>query len=85
MFAIEDEIHAEQMGEYPDRDAALDELRRCADLPWDQQPNLAPCTGWRACGRNYELIEYDTATSPWREVSRVRALAINADGADWHL
>lgn len=36
IFVIGDEIHAEQSGEYSSFDEALDELRRRADIPWDQ-------------------------------------------------
>lgn len=84
MFLIEDELHAErQDGEYPTLDAALAELRRRAGLPWDAQPNLAPCTGWRNCGRHYQVIEYDTSSSPWRELRRAELLRVSASGVEW--
>ena len=83
MFVIEDERHAEIQGRFPDRQSALAELRRRAIIPWDQEPNTPPCTNWHACGRVYELIEYDDSTQPWAELSRVIVLEVSATGARW--
>lgn len=83
MFKIEDERHAEpQVGEFATFEDAVAELRRRAQLPWDQQPNVAPCTNWRNCGRNYEVIEYDDSV-PWKELSRTLVLEVDAQGARW--
>ena len=81
MFVIEDEAHAEQHGEFQSLQDALDELRRMATLPWDQPPNVAPCASWRTCGRRYEVIEYDTQATPWREVRRALVLEVSAAGS----
>jgi hypothetical protein len=82
LWFIEDEAHAElQEGEFLTRQGAVAELRRRADLPWDVEPNLAPCTSWRTCGRRYVLIEDDGS----EEKSRELALEVSADGAHWHL
>lgn len=43
-FVIEDDFHAEQSGEFATEHEALAELRRRAELPWDKEPNQAPCT-----------------------------------------
>jgi len=84
MFKIEDERHAElQVGEFATFDDAVAELRRRAHLPWDQQPNVAPCTNWRNCGRYYEVIEYDDSVRPWQELSRTLVLEVDAQGARW--
>jgi hypothetical protein len=83
MFVITDEFHDETQGEFADPDFALAELRRRAKIPWDREPNLAPCTGWRTCGRRYEIVEYDEPVAPRREVSRVRVLEIDAKGVRW--
>ncbi|WP_430420010.1 hypothetical protein [Phenylobacterium sp.] len=85
MFVIEDDIHADQMSKFEARADALVELRRLAAIPWDQDPNTAPCTNWRNCGREYRLIEYDTTTMPWREVASTPALNISAAGMRWLL
>ena len=84
MFKIEDEWHAElQEGDYPSLAAAAAELRRLADIPWDQSPNVAPCTSWRTCGRRYEVVEYDTSADPWRQIQRLVVLEIDSRGIRW--
>jgi|HubBroStandDraft_5_1064220.scaffolds.fasta_scaffold39334_6 hypothetical protein len=79
LFVIEDELHSEQHGEFPSFIQAIDELRRRAAIPWNQEPNRAPCTSWKTCGRRYEVIEYDNA----EEVRRVSVLEVFASGVKW--
>jgi hypothetical protein len=83
MFEIYDELHAEPQQQYPTRQEALLELERRAKLPWDSEPNLAPCTSWRTCGRNYELREYDTSQLPWKKLWHRAVLELDATGARW--
>jgi hypothetical protein len=83
MFAIEDESHAEPQGEFSSFEEALAELRRRAAMPWDQPPNVAPCSSWKTCGRNYEIIEYDTSHTPWRQLARFPILEVSAKGPRW--
>ena len=83
MFIIEDELHAEPHGEFATRDEALAELERRAAIPWNVEPNIAPCMSWETCGRCYELVEYDTSVTPWRELRRERVLEISAAGTKW--
>jgi hypothetical protein len=84
MFRIEDERHAEpQEGEYHSLAEAVAELQRRASLPWDQEPNVAPCQLWRTCGRTYEIVGYDTHSIPWRELSRLPYLEVTATGVKW--
>ena len=83
MFVIEDDIHAEMHGQYSSFDEALDELRRRAGIPWDEAPNVAPCTNWKNCGRQYVVIEYDDSRRPWRELRRVLVLEVCAAGVKW--
>jgi hypothetical protein len=83
MFVIEDEAHAELQGEFESLDGALEELRRRAVISWDVDPNVAPCTSWRTCGRRYEVVEYDTTQVPWRERQRLHVLDVSADGVRW--
>ena len=84
MFVIEDEQHAEpQAGEFESIADAVAELKRRAMLPWDQPPNVAPCTSWRTCRRMYEVIEYDTSAKPWRELGRIPYLEISSAGVQW--
>ena len=82
-FIIEDERHAERQGEFQDFDQALAELRHRANIPWDQPPNVAPCTGWRTCGRVYEVIAYDDSQTPWKELSRTLVLRVTASEVTW--
>lgn len=85
MFVIEDEAHAEQQGgRFQTREQAMAELQRLAAIPWNEEPNRAPCMNWLNCGRRYELVEYDDTKSPWKELSRTPALVISVDGAQWH-
>ena len=83
MFVIEDELHHEQVGELQTWEGAVAELRRLAEIPWDQEPNRAPCTGWKACGRHYEIVEYDITQTPRSEICRIHALEISANAVTW--
>jgi len=86
MFVIEDEWHAEpQRGEFKSLEEAIDELRRRTQIPWNTEPNLAPCMSWRTCGRNYEIIEYDTTHTPWEVISTKSVLEIDAKGVRWKI
>ena len=82
-FVVEDERHAEQMGEFSDRESAVRHLQELATLPWDAQPNVAPCSNSLKCGRTYEVVEYETSTTPWQELSRVSAFEISSKGVEW--
>jgi hypothetical protein len=83
MFVIEDELHAEHVGGFASRTEAIDELKRLAGLPWNEVPNVCPCTSWRTCGRHYHLIEYDTSRTPWTQISRVPFLEVSAARTSW--
>lgn len=83
MFVIEDELHAEHQGEFESLTDVMKELERRARIPWDQPPNVAPCTNWRNCGRCYEVVEYDKTESSWSERRRFKALEVSADGVCW--
>jgi hypothetical protein len=83
MFVIEDEIHAEPQGEFATFDEALVELRRRAQVRWDQKPNLAPCSSWQTCGRSFEIVEYDSSNEPWKVIRRVLVLEVAASGIKW--
>jgi hypothetical protein len=73
-WTVEDEIHAELIGEHPSRGEALNEIRRRAALPWDALENRAPCTNWRNCGREYTIISPDGSVE---HVVRVEALGVH--------
>ena len=83
MFMVEDETHCESGGKFATFDDALAELRRRSVVPWDAEPNRAPCVQWRTCRRTYEIVEYDDSQVPWKQLQRVRVLEISADGVRW--
>ena len=83
MFVIEDEIHADWHGRYSCIDEVMAELRRLAQIPWDQAPNTAPCISWKTCGREYIVIEYDDSQLPWKELRRIPVFEISASGVKW--
>lgn len=83
MYCIEDDLHAESIGEFWTIQEAWSELRRLAGLPWDQEPNVAPCMGWEQCGRHYEIVEYDVAERPWTELRRAMVLEVSAKEVRW--
>jgi hypothetical protein len=83
MFVIEDERHAKWHGEFHSLEDALTELKRRSHISWDTQPNVAPCSNWKNCGRKYEVVEYDDATRPWKEIRRLCVLEISAAGVVW--
>jgi hypothetical protein len=83
MFVIEDEFHAEWIGEYASSEEAHAELRRLADLPWDEAPNRCPCMSWRTCGRRYHIIEFDTSGERWRSLNDEPLLEVSAKAITW--
>ena len=83
IFVVEDQSHVEPMGEFATLPDAWAELQRLSAIPWDEHPNLAPCQSWRTCGRDYEIIEYETASLPWTQVKRYAGLEVSAKGIVW--
>lgn len=82
-YVVEDEFHAEWCGKFATKAEALEELQRRSILPWDQPPNVCPCTSWRTCGREYVIVEFNTAAEPWEELSRIFVLSVSSKGAVW--
>ena len=82
-FVVEDEAHAEQCGEHATLEEAVARLKELAGIPWNEEPNVAPCTSWRTCGRRYEIVQYEISSRPWKELRRMPALEINAQGVVW--
>ena len=83
MILIDDEIHCEWCGRFETFSDALAELNSRSTLPWDEEPNRAPCSSWRTCGRRYQLIEYDDSVKPWKELRRVPVLEMSAGVVKW--
>jgi hypothetical protein len=86
MFIIEDEIHAEIFkGEFETFEQALNELKIISRIPWNEKPNKCPCTNWKDCERNYQIIEYDNKRIPCKELDRKDILTISSKGIKWQL
>lgn len=84
MFQIEDILHAEpQKGKYLSYEDAFNELKKRAQIPWNNEPNKCPCKNWEACGRNYEIVEYDDSTIPWKVLKRYPILKVSVEGVKW--
>ncbi|MCC7502930.1 MAG: hypothetical protein IT229_10400 [Flavobacteriales bacterium] len=84
LFIIEDEFHAQQLARHMDKASALVDIKEWSTKPWDEAPNRCPCTSWRTCGRDYVIVEYNTAGRPWIEIARHHVLSISAKGSIWH-
>jgi hypothetical protein len=82
-FVIEDEMHAEWCGQFETFAKAVAELKARSLVAWDLPPNVCPCTSWRTCGRDYSIVEYDTATRPWKELRRTPIFGISSGGIRW--
>lgn len=83
IFVVEDQVHAESFGEFPALAEAWDELHRLSLISWNEPPNVAPCQSWQTCGREYEIIEYETATLPWTRIRCLAGLEVSAKGLVW--
>jgi len=83
MFVIEDELHAEHHGQFATFYDAICELKRRAAIPWDQEPNVAPCKSWQSCGRQYWILEVDDCQSPWKVLRRIAVLDVSASDVKW--
>jgi len=82
-YVIEDEIHAEMLGDFVSFELAITELKRLKSVPWDASPNRAPCTNWITCGRRYEIVDYDSTQAPWVELARTPILEVSASEIKW--
>lgn len=83
IFVIEDQKHAELIGEFALLQEAWAELDRLSVIPWGTRPNVAPCQSWHTCGRDYEILEYETSSTPWTLLRQIAGLEINAKGVAW--
>ena len=84
LFVIDDDIHCDLWSTFPTFELALAELRRRAQLPWDQEPNRAPCKQWRTCGRRYVVMELENSQEiPRKVLRRDIVLKVSAGGAEW--
>jgi len=83
VFVVDDDMHADRLGEFATIADAWAELRRVASLPFDQEPNQPPCGNWQNCRRSWYIIEYDNTQKPWRQLRTISALEFSAEGPKW--
>jgi hypothetical protein len=83
LIVIEDSIHCEWIDECESFEEAIERLQQLARLRWDEEPNRAPCTTWRKCGREYQVVGYDDSTTPWKIVREADVLKVSASGVEW--
>jgi len=85
-FELGDDLDDETQGHFGSRNEAIAEAARLAALPWNQPRNLAPCASWESCGRNYEVVEFDTAGEvAWFFLGVTPVVGIGRDGVRWAL
>ncbi len=83
-YFIEDEWHAElQEGEFDSFEDALNELKNRSLIPWNIEPNIAPCESQLTCGRRYEIIETDITKFPSTQVKRTPVLEVSSKEVKW--
>lgn len=80
-YLIEEEWHSSIEWEYNTYGEAINELKRRANLPWDKEPNLAPCTSWRTCSKLYVIRTYDNDIL----LSEEEILEISSKWVDWKI
>ena len=70
VILIQDDRHSElQKTEYPSLQAAVEELKRRAAIPWNEPPNRCPCTA--NCGREYAVREFEKVEPPpWKDADK---------------
>ncbi len=82
MVWIEDDTHAAYLGSFRTFAEAIAELHRLAEIPWDQDPNKAPCSSWQTCGRTYVVSGQDLDRVPSMHRS-TSVLNVSAKGIVW--
>lgn len=85
IYIIEDQMHAERLGKYGSLSLAIKELKHLSSLSFETSPNKCPCSNSADCSREYEIIEYNTESEPWRELRRFGTLEISKNGVCWRI
>jgi len=86
MFIIYDELHAEFISdEFENFSAAFSELQKIAVVPFGNEPNKPPCSGWKHCKRKYFIHEYDDSQMPWKLLTKTYVLKVSASDVLWML
>ena len=85
IFQLEDEFHAEAVGEaFSSFEAALTALREVLALPFSERPHSPPCTNWRGCQRDWVINKYRVVSDErWELVEQTYVAASTANGVEW--
>ena len=79
-FVLEDDIHAEYIAEFDTFDSALKKAEELAALPWDDEQNKCPCSSWKTCERQYDIVEFQVIGDNWGEINRTEVFKISSAG-----
>jgi len=69
IWILEDDAHAEPIGEYSSFDRAEMEMKKRLNLPKSHELNRGPCSNPN-CPRTYLIIEYDNSCVPWKHIQK---------------
>ncbi len=83
MFIIEDTNHAWRSRHFASLSDAIKELQRLARVPWNEEPNWAPCKQWRTRGPLYQLLEVEYGPPRLKLIRSIEVLRINANEVTW--
>lgn len=77
-------MHYDTVGEYGSFGEAMECIRTLTGIPWNEEPNVAPCASGETCSRLYVINEYDTSTIRWKYISTTEPIVdISAKGVTW--
>ena len=81
-FTIEEEGHADYLGEFNTFEEALFELEKISKIPWGTKPNVSPCST-PYCSRDYTINEFDVSKKQWKLIKNNFVLSVDPDGSVW--
>ncbi len=85
VFQLEDEFHAEPVGEdFETMEAALAALRKVLSVPFSEPPHCPPCTGWEKCQRDWVVNKFRVVSpEKWELVEQIYVAQSTPSGVEW--
>lgn len=85
IFQLEDEFHAEPVGEdFESMEAALSALREVLSVPFSEPPHCPPCTDWTECQRDWVINKFRVVLSEtWELVEQTYVAKSTPNGVQW--
>ena len=83
IFVLEDNVHAEHVGEYELFNDALEKAKELYLIPWDKEPNKCPYLSWKTCGREYRIVNFEVVQDKWNELARSEIFSISSSKKEW--